>query len=152
MSVQAGSRRILLHGLVFVLVGLAWGIVVPATPHPRLALGAHIQFVTNGMLFIVAATALLALPHAVGPTAIRVMLAAVWLTWGMALSEAANSWWGATQTLPIAARQAGAAGGQPWQELVVTLAHVAAAIGLLAGWSLLLAGFLKHDEAAPHRS
>jgi len=152
MSVRAGSRRILLHGLVFVLVGLAWGLVVPATPHPRLALGAHIQFVTNGMLFIVMATALLALPHGVGARSIRVMLAAVWLTWGMALSEAANSWWGASQTLPIAARQAGAAGGQPWQELVVTLAHMAAAVALIAAWSLLLAGFLTQEGDASHRS
>ena len=58
MSIHSGSRQILIHGMVLVLVGLLWGLVVPATPHPRLALGAHIQFETNGMLFIVLATAL----------------------------------------------------------------------------------------------
>ena len=66
MSVQSGSRQILIHGMVLVLAGLVWGLIVPGTPHPRLALGAHIQFVTNGMLFIVGATAMLALPNRVG--------------------------------------------------------------------------------------
>lgn len=63
MSVQVGSRGILIHGMLLVLVGLVWGFAVPGTPHPRLALGAHIQFVTNGILFMVLATALLTLPH-----------------------------------------------------------------------------------------
>jgi hydroxylaminobenzene mutase len=51
---------------MLVLVGLVWGLFVPATPFPRLALGAHVQFVTNGILFIVIATPLLALRTASG--------------------------------------------------------------------------------------
>lgn len=77
MTVHAGSRQILLHGMLLVLVGLLWGLAVPGTPYPRLALGAHIQLVTNGMLFIVLATALLALPHGVGIKSVWVMVAAV---------------------------------------------------------------------------
>ena len=45
--------------------------------------------------------------------------------------------------LPIAAGQAGATGGMAWQELVVKLSHLAAGLGLLAAWGLLVAGFLK---------
>lgn len=133
MSVQVGSRGILIHGMLLVLVGLVWGFAVPATPHPRLALGAHIQFVTNGILFMVVATALLTLPHSVGLKSIRV---AVWLTWAMAMSEVANSWWGTMQTLPLAGRQAGAAGGKPWQELVVTVTHLAAGLALIIALAL----------------
>ena len=143
MSVQSGSRQILMHGMVLVLVGLVWGFAVAATPHPRLALGAHIQLVLNGMLFIVQATALLALPHRVGIKSIRVMVVATWLTWAMAISEVANSWWGTSRTLPIAASQAGVSGGTPWQELVVTLAHMAAGLGLFIAWALLVVGFLR---------
>jgi hydroxylaminobenzene mutase len=143
MSVHSGSRQILIHGLVLVLVGLVWGLVVPNTPYPRLALAAHIQFETNGMLFIVLATLLLALPHRVGRTSVWVMLLSVWLTWAMALSEVANAWWGTTQMLPIAARQAGATGGAPWQELVVKLTHIGAGLGLIVAWSLLVVGFVK---------
>jgi len=148
MSVQNGSRQILIHGMVFVLLGLLWGLVVPHTPHPRLALGAHIQLETNGLLFIVLATALLALPRAVGPKSIRVLLAAVWLTGAMAASEVANAWWGTAQTLPIAASQAGVSGGQAWQELVVKLAHIGAGLALIIAWSLLILGFLRYKPAA----
>ena len=145
MSPQRGSREILIQGMALVLVGLVWGLVVPSTPYPRLALGAHIQFVTNGMLFIVLATVLLALPHRVGPRSLRIMRLSVWLTWLMALSEAANAWWGTTQMLPLAAHQAGATGGAPWQELVVKLTHIGAALGLILAWSLLIVGFIRHE-------
>jgi hypothetical protein len=143
MTIQGGSRQVLIHGMALVLVGLVWGLVVPGTPHPRLALGAHVQFVTNGMLLMVLATALLALPHGVGIRSVWVMVVAAWLTWAMALSEVANAWWGTTQMLPIAAAQAGATGGASWQESLVALAHIAAGLGLILAWLLLLVGFLR---------
>lgn len=143
MSIQSGSQHVLIHGMALVLVGLVWGLVVPHTPYPRLALGAHIQFVTNGMLIIVLAVLLLKLPNRVGPKSVWVMVLAAWLTWPMALSEAANAWWGTTQMLPIVASQAGATGGQAWQELLVKLSHIAAGLGLIAAWALLLAGFVR---------
>ncbi|MDH4380963.1 MAG: hypothetical protein QE509_03625 [Gammaproteobacteria bacterium] len=143
MSIHSSSRQILVHGLMLVLVGLVWGLVVPNTPYPRLALGAHLQFETNGLLFIVLATLLLALPHRVGRLSVRVMLLAAWLTWAMALSEVANAWWGTNQMLPIAAAQAGATGGAPWQELVVKLTHIGAGLSLMVAWSLLVVGFVK---------
>lgn len=143
MNVHSGSRQLLMHGMLLVLVGFLWGLVVPATPHPRLALVAHVQFVTNGTLFIVLATLLLLLPHRVGPRSIWVMVLAAWLTWAMALSEVANAWWGTTQMLPIAAGQAGAMGGEPWQELAVKLTHIGAGLGLIVAWSLLIVGVLK---------
>jgi len=147
MNIHSGSRQLLIHGMLLVLVGLVWGLVVPGTPHPRLALGAHIQLVLNGMLFIVQATSLLAIPHSVGLKAIWVMLGAAWLTWSMALSEVANSWWGTVQPLAIAASQAGVTGGEPWQELVLKLTHIGAGLGLIIAWSLLVIGFLKHTSS-----
>lgn len=145
MNVQSGGRQILLHGITFVLVGFVWGFVVHLTPYPRLALGAHLQFETNGMLLIVQAILLLKLPHRVGPKSVWVMVLAVWLTWAMALSQAANAWWGTTQILSIAASQAGATGGQTWQELLVSFTNIASGLGLLPAWTLLLAGFIKTD-------
>jgi hypothetical protein len=129
---------------MLVMAGLLWGFVVPHTPYPRLALGAHIQWVSNGLLLAVMAVLLTLLPHRVGPKSLRVMVLACWLTWAMGLSEVANAWWGTTQMLPIAAGQAGATGGLAWQEAVVKLAHIAAGLGLVAAWALLVIGFLKH--------
>jgi hypothetical protein len=51
------------------------------------------------------------------------------------------------QTLPIAASQADATGGEPWQELVVTITHIGAGLGLIIAWSLLVVGFLKHASS-----
>jgi (hydroxyamino)benzene mutase len=148
MTVQNGGGHILIHGMVFVLVGLVWGLVVPNTPYPRLALTAHVQLESNGMLFTILGVLLLKLPHSVGSRSVWVMLLAVWLTWLMALSEVANSWWGTTQILPIAARQAGASGGSSWQELVVKLSHISAGLVLIVAWSLLIVGFVRRPGGA----
>lgn len=148
MSVASGGRQMLIHGLALVFVGLVWGLFVPNAPYPRLALGAHIQFETNGLLFIVVATVLLTLPHSAGRNSICVMVVSAWLTWLMALSEVANAWWGTNQMLPIAAAQAGATGGRPWQELVVTLTHIAAGMGLIVTFALLLVGFVRNTRNA----
>jgi hypothetical protein len=61
------------------------------------------------------------------------------------MSEAANAWWGTKDTLPIAAGLAGASGGAPWQERVVALTHLAAGVGLIVAWTLLVIGFLRSD-------
>src|SRR5580698_6083015 len=111
MNVTTGARQILIHGMILILVGLVWGLVIPHTPFPRLALTAHIQFESNGMLLIVLAILLLKLPHSVGGKSICVMVLAAWLIWVMNLSEVANAWWGTNQILPITAAQAGATGG-----------------------------------------
>ncbi len=152
MNTPASSKQILIHGMTFILVGLLWGLVVPHTPYPRLALGAHIQFEGSGILYIVVAILLLKLPNRVGRKSIAVMLLSVWLTWAMALSEVGNAWWGTIQMLPIAGHQAGATGGTPWQELIVKLAHILAGLGLIAAWTLLIIGFVKTPLASSAES
>lgn len=147
MNIQSGGKQILIHGLALILAGLVWGIFVPLTPYPRLALSAHLQFETNGMLLVLMGILLLKLPHSVGRKSVWVMVVSAWLIWLMALSEVANAWWGANQILPLAAKQAGAAGAAPWQELVVNLCHASAAMGGVLAVVLLIVGFVKHREA-----
>ncbi|MGO9389596.1 hypothetical protein [Rhodoblastus sp.] len=144
MDIRRGGQEILLNGLALVLVGLIWGLVAPHTPYPRLALGAHLQFEFNGLLLIVMAALLLKFDHAVGPKSLLVMRLSAWLTWPMALSEVANSWWGTKDILPLAARQAEAGGGQPWQEATVALTHISAGLCLIAAWALLVAAFARN--------
>ena len=148
MDVRRGGQEILLNGMALVLAGLIWGLIVPHTPYPRLALGAHIQFEANGLLLIVMAVLLLKFDHDVGPRSILVMRLSAWLTWAMALSEVANSWWGTSNILPIAAHQAGAAGGLPWQEDAVTSTHVGAGLCLIVAWALLILGFVRSGASS----
>ena len=58
-SLAYASRSNLRQGAVYMLVGLIWGMVVPATPFPRLALTAHIQLTANGIMFLVAGLVIL---------------------------------------------------------------------------------------------
>jgi hypothetical protein len=46
----------------------------------------------------------------------------------------------------VACRQAGAAGGAPWQELVVKLCHLPAALSLILSFVLLIIGVASHRE------
>ena len=146
MTIQTGGKQILIHGLALVLAGLVLGFAPPLTPYPRLAVGAHIQFETNGLLFVVLGILVLRLPHFAGSGAARAIVVSAWLTWFMAWSEVANAWWGTNQLVPVAARQAGAAGGAPWQELVVKLCHVPAALSLILSFVLLIIGVASHRE------
>ena len=146
MTIQTGGKQILIHGLALVLAGLVWGFAPPLTPYPRLAVGAHIQFETNGLLFVVLGILVLRLPHSAGSGAVRAIVVSAWLTWLMALSEVANAWWGTNQLLPVAAAQAGATGGAPWQEFVVKLCHLPAALGLILSFVLLIIGVARHRE------
>lgn len=147
MNIQTGGRKILLHGLALILAGLVFGFTPPLTPYPRLAVGAHIQFVTNGLLLAVLAVVVLNVPHRAGPRSVRVMVVSAWLTWFMAVSEAANAWWGANQMLPIAAKQAGAGGAAAWQEAVVKLCHLPAALGLILSVALLIIGIVQQHAS-----
>ncbi len=147
MDVQSGGRHILINGLVMILAGLVWGPIIAGTPYPRLAIGAHIQFELHGLLFILMAVLLLKLEHTVGAKSMLIMVVSVWLTWLMLVSELANSWWGTTQLLAIAGRQAGATGGAFWQESLMKVTHIGAAIVLIVGWAALTLGFVKRGTA-----
>jgi (hydroxyamino)benzene mutase len=149
MNCAPSGKSILIHGMCFILVGLLWGLAVPHTPYPRLALTAHIQFEESGLIFIALALPILTLPNSVGRKSICVMILSVWLTWLMAFSEVANSWWGTTDLLTIAAHQAGATGGTPLEEKIVLLAHITSGISLIAAWALLIIGFAKTPANPP---
>jgi hypothetical protein len=138
------SRSNLRQGAVYMLVGLLWGMVVPATPFPRLALGVHIQLTASGVMFLVAGLVILRLPIAGRSVSARILIGGPWLTWPVVLTEMANAWWGTRQMLPIAAGQAGATGGAVWQERLVTVAHAIGALVLLAYWSVILLGLFQN--------
>jgi (hydroxyamino)benzene mutase len=91
MNGGRGGKQILIHGMSLVLVGLLWGLVVPHTTYPRLALSAHIGFEGNGVLLIVMAVLLLKLPHAAGRITVGAIVLTAWLVWIMMASEVANS-------------------------------------------------------------
>jgi len=143
------SRSNLRQGAVYMLVGLVWGMLVPTTPFPRLALGAHIQLTANGVMFLVAGLVIRHLPKAKGGLSGKILVAGPWLTWLVMLSEMANAWWGTRNMLPIAAQQAGATGAEGWQENIVTVTHLIGAVVLIAYWGTILIGLLRKPDREP---
>jgi hydroxylaminobenzene mutase len=141
------SQSNLRQGTVYMIVGLVWGMIIRASPFPRIALGAHIQLTAHGVMFLVAGLVILHLPIAKGSVSARILIAGPWLTWLVMLSEMANGWWGARNMLPIAAAQAGATGAAVWQESVVTVAHLIGAVVLLAYWGVILSGLSRKPPA-----
>lgn len=142
------SRSNLRQGAVYMLVGLVWGMVIPATPFPRLALGAHIQLTAHGVMFLVAGLVMLHLPKTIGKVSTAILAAGPWLTWPVMLTEMANAWWGTRKMLPIAAEQAGTVGAEAWQETIVMVAHLIGAVALIAFWGAILIGlFHKPSES-----
>ena len=74
------SRSNLRQGAVYMLVGLIWGIAVPTTQFPRLALGAHLQLTAHGAMFLVAGLVILHLGVRAGSLPGKILIAGPWLT------------------------------------------------------------------------
>jgi hydroxylaminobenzene mutase len=143
IELSRASRSNLRQGAVYMLVGLVWGFVVPASLFPRLALGAHIQLTAHGVMFLVAGLVMLHLPLPKGGLTEKILIAGPWLTWPVMLTEMANGWWGANKTLPIAAGQAGATGSQPWQENIIAITHLIGGIVLIVYWTVIAAQLFR---------
>jgi hydroxylaminobenzene mutase len=145
IDVNSKGLQILISPLALVLFGLVWSLVVPHTPFPRLALTAHIQFVMNGMLFVLMALLLLALPNNVGPRSASVMVLAVWLTWLIALSEVANAWWAPRNYCPSPRNRPAQQAASCGRKRCETDAYWCR-LGVIVARSLLIAGFRKSPK------
>jgi hydroxylaminobenzene mutase len=143
IELSQASRSNLRQGALYMLVGLLWGMVIPASTFPRLALGAHIQLTGHGVMFLVAGLVMQHLRLAKSGWSKRILIAGPWLTWPVMMTEMANGWWGARKTLPIAAEQAGATGAEPWQEVILTLSHLVGAVILVVYWGVIVVGLFR---------
>jgi (hydroxyamino)benzene mutase len=138
------------NGALMILAGLLSGLTVAAAPYPRLMLTAHIQFLVNGMVSVFAGLMLKTTLSIVGRRGATLIVWAHVSAWALCFSEVAAAFWGANQTLKIAAVQAGAPGAASWQESLVTVCHVIPALLLIIAWLLLVwgvfSGFAKRNE------
>ena len=142
-----------LNGALLLLVGLFVGAAIPLVPYPRLMLSAHnAGFTDSGMLSMAAAfllsTSLCSLSRRAAITVISAHVA----LWALSFSEVAAAFWGTNKVLALAAAEAGAHGGAPWQESIVLFCHVVPAIMLIVAWMLLVWGVwqvFRNDSGLP---
>ncbi len=144
---QTVSRSSLRQGVVYILVGLVWGLAIHSAGYPRLALGAHLQLMTHGVMFLV--VGLLVSHLGLGRSGLTrgILIAGPWLTWPLILTEMANAWWGTHDILPLAAKEAGAPGAASWQELIVTVGHALGVLVMLIYWGAIAAEVFARPKA-----
>jgi hypothetical protein len=78
-----------------------------------------------------------------GGLSVKILVAVPWRTWPLVLTEMANTWWGARKILPLAAAQAGATGAEPWQETLVTVAHLLGVAVTVVYWGVIVAALFR---------
>lgn len=130
-----------LNGVLLMLAGLLAGAAIPFVPYPRLMLSAHnAGFTVSGMLSMIAGLLLGSSMCSLSKRAATVVIWAHVALWPLSLSEVAAAFWGTNKALPLAAAEAGATGGAPWQEAIVTICHAVPAVMLIAAWVFLVWG------------
>lgn len=136
------KRRVLWHGTLMVLLGLATGGILPSFANPRLALAAHVGGIMNGSLVMVVGAAW----NELAPSA-RLGRG---LFWSLVYSGYAN-WlglvlaavFGTTLTTPLLGDGRPA---PPWQESLVAFCLVSGAIVTLAAFALVLTGLRRRPS------
>ena len=137
-----------LNGTGLMLAGLLSGALIPVAPYPRLMLSAHnAGFTVSGTLSIVAALLVSSALSTISSRAAGVVIAAHVALWALSLSEVAAAFWGTSQAIPLAAGEAGAPGGAPWQETIVIVCHIVPALLLMVAWALLVRGVWRVAKA-----
>ena len=137
-----------LNGAGLMLAGLICGALVPATPYPRLMLSAHnAGFTVSGTLSILAALLLSSSLSSIPRRSANIVVGGHVALWVLSFSEVAAAFWGTNRALPLAAAEAGAPGGAPWQETLVTVCHVVPAILLIVAWGILVWGVWRVARA-----
>jgi hypothetical protein len=140
-----------LNGAALMLAGLFVGAAIPALPYPRLMLTAHIGFTDSGLTSIAAAVLLSSSLCSLPRRGASVVVWAHVTLWPLCLAEVAAAFWGTRRVLRIAGAQAGATGGAPWQETIVSICHVLPALALMVAWILLVWGVwraFRNDRTA----
>lgn len=139
-----------LNGTGLMFAGLISGALIPVAPYPRLMLSAHnAGFTVSGTLSILAALLLSSALSTISRRAAGIVIAAHVALWALSLSEVAAAFWGTSQAIPLAAGEAGAPGGAPWQETIVIVCHAVPALLLIVGWALLVRGVWRVARADP---
>ena len=137
-----GRRRVLWHGTLLVLLGLATGGVLESFANPRLGLAAHVGGIMNGTLIMVVGAAwsesLLSATLARGLFWSLVYSGYVnWL--GLVLAAA----FGTILTTPLLGDGNPA---QPWQEQLVAFCLVSGAVMTFIAFGLVLFGLRRRRQ------
>ena len=141
MNTRRAALRLALNGTLLMLAGMFVGAAIPLVPYPRLMLSAHnAGFTVSGSVSMLAAFLMSSSLCSISQRAATIVIAGHVALWPLSISEVAAAFWGTDKALPLAAAEAGAHGGTPWQEAIVSICHIVPALMLMAAWITLVRG------------
>lgn len=142
---RTAAARLVLNGAFLILAGYLCGAAIPHVPHPRIMVAAHSAgFMASGILSILAGLLLQTKLSSLSAGAARIAFFGHLTLWPLSFSEVAAAFWGTNKALAIAGAQAGATGGEPWQETLVIASHAIPALSLMVAWTLLTWGMRQN--------
>ena len=139
MHAREVKRRLLWHGILIVLLGLAVGALVPELKNPRMGVAAHVGGVMSGMLLLLAGIIWeeLKLPARAARLTFWLFLYASYTGW---LAQFLAAFFGTSWATPVAG-----AGhqGTDWQEYLVYFIAVSFSAAIAAACGFALWGLRK---------
>jgi (hydroxyamino)benzene mutase len=133
---MTANRTLLRAGFLLFLLALLTGFAIPAFRNQKMALGAHLTGVMNGLVLIALGFAwgYLALRPAAAKAVKGLFLYSAYANWATTCLAAA---WGTSRLAPLNGAGFSAA---PWQETIVEVLQVSLALAIVAGAALVVYG------------
>jgi (hydroxyamino)benzene mutase len=102
MSQSVIAASLLKSGSLFLASGFLWGVFIPQTPYPRIALSLHMNMIQHGLLSI-AAGYILAEHGLVKLSPWQVWMVSIphFYLWAIDILMLCNTWWGTNKALTI---------------------------------------------------
>jgi hypothetical protein len=102
MSQSSLGLTLLQSGSILLAAGFAWGIFIPRTRYPRIALSTHVNMILHGLLSIAAGYILREKELVdMSPWQFWTVAVAHYYLWAMDVVSVLNAWWGTNKALAI---------------------------------------------------
>ena len=142
LSSSSASPTLLLSGALMLLKGMLLGLAIHALPYPRLALAAHRQFTTEGIMTMVAGLIVEKIDVKYATVVVYGHLG----LWLQCSSELVAAFLGSFDTLTMATNEAGVPveAKNESAELFIVLMHAIPGTLLIVSWAILSWSLYQH--------
>jgi hydroxylaminobenzene mutase len=125
---EGANRRLIWHGMFLFLFGLLTGFIEERFANMRMGLAAHLEGVMNGT-FLVALGAVWIEVRLSPPAKAIAFWTALYGTYGNWATTTLAAIFGTSSLSPLTGTSQG---GQPWQEMVVTIGFLTVGVAIVA--------------------
>jgi hydroxylaminobenzene mutase len=136
---EGANRRLIWHGMFLFLFGLLTGFIEERFANMRMGLAAHLEGVMNGT-FLVALGAVWIEVRLSPPAKAIAFWTALYGTYGNWATTTLAAIFGTSSLSPLTGTSQG---GQPWQEMVVTIGFLTVGVAIVAFAVLVLWGLRR---------